>query len=101
MKISDVPSSLSDALTLVGGVYLSYSDSYITDAALSDFLEQSAYTKVDARIGVESSDGAWGVSLIGNNLTDEAILNSSMVFIGNTGHLKSPRTVTLQGTYSF
>lgn len=97
----DISSRLNDALTLVGGVYFSYSDSYKTDSSLAEFLEQDSYTKVDARIGVEGSDGIWSVALVGNNLTDEEILNNSQVFVANAGYLKAPRTISLQGIYHF
>jgi outer membrane receptor protein involved in Fe transport len=96
---ADLVVPLAGSLYFLGGLNLSYSDEYYTDSSLADFLVQDAYTQVDARIGLESSDGRWRVSLLGLNLTGETILNSSMVFVANAGYLKTPRTYMLQGTY--
>jgi iron complex outermembrane receptor protein len=41
----------------------------------SSFLEQEAYTLVSARIGYSHPSDQWGVSLFGNNLTDEEYVN--------------------------
>jgi iron complex outermembrane receptor protein len=98
---ADVVAPLGNSLNFLGGLYLSYSDDYYTDSSLADFLEQDAYTQVDARIGIEASDSRWAVGLIGSNLTDEKILNSAQVFVANAGYLKAPRTFMLQGTYRF
>ena len=39
--------------------------------------------------------------LIGNNLSDEMILNNGQVFLANAGYLKTSRRISLQGTYRF
>jgi iron complex outermembrane receptor protein len=98
---ADIVAPLGDYLNFLGGLYLSYSDDYYTDSSLADFLAQDAYTQVDARVGIESSDRRWALGLIGSNLTDEKILNSSQVFVANASYLKAPRTYTLQATYRF
>jgi iron complex outermembrane receptor protein len=98
---ADLVMPMGGSLNLLGGVYLSYSDDYFTDSALGTFLEQESYTQVDARIGIEASDGKWNVSLVGSNLTEEEIINSSIVFFANSASLKSPRTYLLQATYRF
>lgn len=98
---ADIILPLGDSLEMVGGVYLSYSDDYYTDSSLAEALIQDSYTKVDARIGVQGNDGLWSVSLIGNNLTNEEIINNSQVFFSAVSFLKAPRTIALQGTYRF
>ena len=98
---ADVVAPMGDSLNFLGGLYLSYSDDYYTDSSLASFLEQDAYTQVDARIGFGASDSRWEVGLISSNLTDEKILNSSQVFVANAGYLKAPRTYLLQATYRF
>ncbi|NIB38043.1 TonB-dependent receptor [Pseudomaricurvus alkylphenolicus] len=98
---ADVNLPLGDSLELVAGLYLSFSDSYLTDSTLARAFEQDAYEKVDARIGIEGGGGQWSVALIGNNLTNEEIINNSVNFAGPISYLKSPRTVALQGTYRF
>ncbi len=47
------------------------------------------------------ADGRWDLLLIGNNLSDELILNNGQVFVANAGYLNAPRRVTLQDTYRF
>ena len=67
----------------------------------SALFAQPSYTKIDARIGIAQADGRWDLLLIGNNHSDELILNIGMVFVANAGYLKIPHRITLQGTYRF
>jgi hypothetical protein len=89
----DVVAPLSANLQFLGGLSIAYSDDFLTDSSLAKFLIQPSYSKIDARIGVAQADGRWELMLIGNNLTDELILNA--------GYLKAPRRITVQGTYRF
>ena len=84
-----------------GGLSVAYSGEYLTDSSLAAFLTQPSYTRIDARIGIAQADNLWDLLLIGNNLSDELILNNGMVFVANAGYLKSPRGISLQGTYRF
>jgi len=52
-----------------GNVY--FSSRYFTNAELEPLQIQKAYTKVNARIGIGSSDDRWQLALFGTNLTDE------------------------------
>jgi len=84
------------------GIFAPYnSDEFLTDSSLAAFLTQPSYTRIDARIGIAQSDGRWDLLLIGNNLSDELILNNGQVFVANAGYLKTPRRLSLQGTYQF
>ncbi len=47
------------------------------------------------------ADCRWDLLLIGDKLSDELIPNNGQVFVANTGYLKVPGCVTLQGTYRF
>jgi iron complex outermembrane receptor protein len=96
---ADLVLPIGASMNFLSGIYLSYSDDYLTDSSLATFLEQESYTQVDARIGVEASDGKWSLALVGSNLTEQEIINSSIVFLANSAALKSPRTFLLQATY--
>ena len=97
----DLVAPISSGLQFMGGLNISYSDEFLTDSSLAAFLTQPSYTRVDARIGIAHSNGHWDLLLIGNNLSDELILNNGMVFVANAGYLKTPRRISLQGTYRF
>jgi len=95
----DLRIPVANDLAFVGGVYLNYSDDYFTDPQLTREFQQDSYTMVNARLGVEAEDGRWSLSLIGNNLSDEEVVNSSFTFFTHNAYLKSARTVAIQGTY--
>ena len=84
---------LRRGVQFLGGVSVAYSGEYLTDS--------SSYAKIDTRIGIAPTDNRWDLLLIGNNLSDELILNNSMVFVANAGYLKLPRRVSLQCTWRF
>ncbi len=92
---------LNDAISLSGGVTMAFSDEYYTNGVLDPTAEQDSYEKFDAHLGVVSSDDKWAVRLIGRNLTDEAVLGVTQDIVGHVGFINAPRTITLQGTYSF
>jgi len=92
---------LDNNLALIGGVSLSYSDDYFTDSDLTKEFKQDSYTMVNARIGLEAEDGKWSLSLIGNNLTDEIVINQTSLYFTQNAFLKSARTVAIQGVYRF
>ncbi len=97
----DLVAPISSRLQFLGGLNIAYSDEFLTDSSLAAFLTQPSYTRIDARIGIAQSNGHWDLLLIGNNVSDELILNNGMVFVANAGYLKAPRRISLQGTYRF
>jgi iron complex outermembrane receptor protein len=97
----DVNHALSSGRRFLAGLSVSYSGDYYTDAALEPALIQSSFTTVGARIGFEASDAKWNVSLVGTNLTDEAVLNNSFPFFNNMGFIQPPRRVWLQASWRF
>jgi outer membrane receptor protein involved in Fe transport len=98
---------MGSTLNFVADLSVSFSDGYFTDAALEPAGEQDGWTKVDARIGIETQDGQWSLAVIGRNLGDEKVLGASQTFFNQflsptvLGYLEPPRTITLQGRYSF
>jgi len=97
----DVNKPLSSGMTLLAGLNIAYTDDYHTDAALEPELIQSSFTNLGARIGVESTNGKWNVSLVGTNLTNQAILNNSLPFFNSIGFIQPPRQIWLQVTWRF
>ena len=98
---------LSGRVNLVADLNLYFSDGYYTDAAQEPAGRQDSYVKVDARVGIEGSDGSWGLALIGRNLGNEKVLGASQSFFDfifrptYLGYLEPPRTISLQARYSF
>lgn len=97
--------AVSSSFNLVTNVSAIYSGEYYTDGVNSEIGLQDSYTKVNASLGLESVNDTWAVRVIGNNLTDEAVLTTSQdlssIAAGHIGYLAAPRTVTVQGTYKF
>jgi len=99
---ADMTFAVNDAIDFNAGVTVTYSDEYFTDGALNPVGLQDSWTKVSARLGLESADDSWSLALIGKNLTEEAVLNTTQPLAGRfLGYIGAPRTVTLQGTYRF
>ena len=93
---------------MVSGVY-SYSDDVVVANDLDPNGIQDAYGKVDANITLRDSMGAWSVSLVGRNLTDEKTFPwMNDVPLGNFGfnkvyfkHIDPPRFFELQARINF
>ena len=95
----DVDRQLSSGLSFLAGLNFGYTSDYHTDAALEPALIQSSFTTVGARMGLEALDAKWNVSLVGTNLTDEAVLNGSLPFFNNMGYIQPPRMLWLQASW--
>lgn len=82
-----------------------YSSSYYTSLTLNPVSIQNAYWIFSAGVGIETSDGRWRLSLIGNNLTDNnyaVLANDSPGGAGDvTAVSGGRRTVTLQAQVRF
>jgi iron complex outermembrane receptor protein len=98
---ADLSFPMGSNLEIFGGIVMSFSDSYFTEASLAASGEQDSYTKWDARIGLTRADNKWSVSLIGKNLSEEAINGMGVPFAGMIGFLGAPRTIMLQGTLNY
>ena len=99
---ADIDAPFGDRLAFHGGITVAFSDSYLTNGTLDPLGEQAAYTKLNARVGFGSADDKWRLSVIGKNLTDERVNNFTEAFLGvYRAYLQEPRTVWLQGRYSF
>ena len=108
----DYTISFSNGLKLVNTLDFIYSAEYLTTPSLDPKFEQSAYTKINARIALSGNDDMWELALIGKNLTDESIvtyangLPVSTTITAQTGtayygFYERPASVALQGTIRF
>ena len=95
----DITAPIGAELYFVAGAAVGFKDDYIVDAGLERAFDQDSYTTVNLNLGIEAQDGRWGLSLIGRNLSDEAIRNNATPFFTNLAFLKEPRTISLQGRY--
>ena len=98
---ADISLPIGSYLQIIGGLDITFSDAYFTDPTLEPTAEQSAWTMVNARIGLGSQDNKWAVSLIGKNLGDEVVLNFSQPLVTTIGYIRPPMTLAVQGTYNF
>lgn len=109
---ADYLHALGAGLELHTVVDLIYSDDYLVSPTLDPRLRQSSYTKVNIRLALSGNGGDWELALVGNNLTDEAVMsfgNSAPVsatLTGGTGTVyyaffDRPRSLALQGTVRF
>ncbi|MEP2101325.1 MAG: TonB-dependent receptor [Parasphingorhabdus sp.] len=68
---------MSDAFEFGLNGNLQYSGSYFTNEDSLTDLKQDSYVSIDGSISVGDPDGAWKLSLVGVNLTDEIWVNTS------------------------
>ena len=64
---------LSNNWVFDANLNIDYSSEYFITTNLDENIKESGYSKVGLVLGLESSDGKWRISLIGDNLTDERI----------------------------
>jgi len=102
---ADYQRPLGDSLELRASLDLNFVDNHFITPDLDPVLEQGAYTKINARIGIGSADGSWDVALVGKNLTDELTASfGNDVSLANGAYWKltdRPRSVAVQGRYRF
>jgi outer membrane receptor protein involved in Fe transport len=114
----DYETVLSNNWVFDANLNVDYSSEYYVTTNLDKNIEESGYSKVGLVLGLESSDGKWRLSLIGDNLTDERIkvvggtipLARTFVGLASGGALDGiaydaiydrPRNVTLKLDYNF
>ena len=101
---------------LLANVMASYRGDSSQFETPSAYLDQEAYTLLDASIRWETADGRYGLTLSGKNLTDERYIVAGYNFTNEatnpptptlglegtlTGFYGDPRTVTLGFDFSF
>jgi iron complex outermembrane receptor protein len=102
---------LTDSLDLLLGADVIYTDDIVIAPTGDTNVIQDSYTKVNARVALESSDGRWSLAFVGKNLTDETTFNwgndatlsgDGLGFDRSYFHqMEAPRTYEFQARYSF
>ena len=100
---------IGNDLELGFSVDINASDDTVIAADGDSLLDQKAHEKLNARISLGTVDGKWLIAVVGKNLGDEATTTfGNDVPLGSLGfdgtyfqHIDPPRTVTLQGRWSF
>ena len=103
--------SLTSSMDLLVGADVIYSDDIVIAPTGDKNVVQDSYTKVNARVALESSDGTWSLAFVGKNLTDETTFNwgndatlsgEGLGFDRSYFHqLEAPRTYEIQARYNF
>ncbi|MEP5765884.1 MAG: TonB-dependent receptor [Halieaceae bacterium] len=99
--------SVTSAIDLRANVDVNWVDDQYVEVTLNDDLEQGSYTKVNARVALETA--SWTLAVVGKNLTDEDIntfsvdtpLSGSLGAPAYSGYMARPRTVAIQAAYRF
>jgi iron complex outermembrane receptor protein len=96
---------ISGELALVTEATGLFSSAYFLSGTDDPSVRQSGYGRLDARLGVESTDGRWTAELIGKNLTDRTILTFAAPYTLSPGSLyaakQSTRNVAAQFRYQW
>ncbi len=99
---------ITETLGAGAGLDVLFSDNYNASATLDPALEQEAYYKLNARIGIGAIDKSWEVAVLGKNLTNEAVLvygsdvPTAYTIFGTRSHLgflAPPRSYAIQASY--
>lgn len=98
LPVSDSVQFITEGTAIFSTEYQTYpSDDFRT--------AQPGYTRIDARVGIESRDGRWGVDVIGKNLNNRIIRTVSAYEPLAVGPLiqerKQLRNIALQVRYRF
>jgi iron complex outermembrane receptor protein len=114
----DYESVLANGWIFDANLNVDHSSEYFITTNLDKNIREDGYSKVGLVLGLESSDGKWRVSVIGDNLTDERIktvggtipLARTFVQLASQGALDGiaydaiyarPRNVTVKLDYTF
>lgn len=114
----DYEVALSNNWVFDANLNVDYSSEYFITTNLDKNIKENGYSKIGLVLGLESSDGKWRVSVIGDNLTDERIktvggtipLARTFVKLASNGALDGtaydaiyarPRNITVKLDYKF
>ncbi|MEM6301877.1 MAG: TonB-dependent receptor [Pseudomonadota bacterium] len=97
---------LTPALDLRTSVDLNFRDEFFSALDLDPNTVHEAYTQLNVRMSLASTDGKWSVSLIGKNLTDEVTYawRNDVAFTNSNSYFaiaERPLSIALQGRYQF
>jgi len=97
--------SLNDSLELRSTLDANFKDNHYVANNLDPRSEQAATTIVNGRLTVASVDDTWQVALTAKNLTNRLTMNYATNLAqsggGMTAQVGRPRTLAIEGSYSF
>lgn len=102
--------TITDDLLFRGNLDILFKSDYNPSPNLDERVEQDGYVQLNGRVSVSTLDGKWDVALVGENLTDELILNYTQDVPSaytiteaatHFGFTAPRRTVTVQLAYRF
>lgn len=108
----DYDINLSNGWKITNTLDVIFNSGYLTTPSLDKRMEQSSYTKLNARIALSGTDDKWELALVGKNLTDETIITYAnglpvaSVLTKGAGSgfyafYEPARSVAIQGTIKF
>ena len=96
---------ISAKLALNVDLDMNFRSEVYTDYDLDEDALQDAYTKFNARVAIENSDGVWWVAVFGLNLTDEVTygfsVDTPLVTGAHSGVINPGRIIGLEAGYRF
>ena len=103
--------NITDGLVVSLGTDVLWTDDIVVAPDGDPNVIQSAYAKVNARIGIEADDGSWSLAVVGKNLTNKTTFNwGNDASLSGTGfgfenayfhHIQPPRTFELRARLAF
>lgn len=67
----DYQRPIGSGWVFLGAAEAIYSDEYQTNTNNNPLSIQDSFWRINARVGIQSTDGTWDFSLVGRNLDDE------------------------------
>lgn len=101
----DWTNNISDTLELALNATVSYEDSFYVAPDLDPLLKQDAYSKLNLRAALNSTDDKWSVAVIAKNVTDETTFHygTDVPLVSGVRFVRTdaPRMVTVEGVIRF
>jgi iron complex outermembrane receptor protein len=72
--------ALSGGARITPSANLYYSSDYVSNDVGYDFSKQDAFSKLDLRLTYNAPENAWFAEIFGDNITDEATINRTVIF---------------------
>ena len=101
---------VNDSVELKTSVDMFFTSTYNASASNDPALQQDGYAKINARIGLSSTNTGWEVAVLARNLTDEKVMQfggdaplAGSSFLAKTNYvfMGRGRSVTIQATKRF
>ncbi len=101
----DYRRTIPGGMALTAQVDTPFTDGFYVTEDLDQATYQSGFLKLNARVGLSSTDGQWEVAVIGRNLTDKLTIShgDDVPLLGGAffGLTERPRTIAFEATVRF